>query len=218
MLVIVLKNAVDSAMTVTDLYDYLTDTRTVEQLDLLGDLDVSEATRHLKAAQSRHGEAKILKLVLALGKLESAYTIFARRADIPWWRSFRASYTRRSAFISAGQVAFTNAVIYQSLGYDGESVRECLTAARSWYLRYNESFKQSIQREIDSGRLNMVGNHPVDGSARIALRRCWLDELDQERQAVNDIVENLPLIPIEPDEALRNRPWFSSVHPPPSFS
>lgn len=91
-------------------------------------------------------------------------------------------------------------------------MHERLLAARYWYLRYNDAFKESIQRVIASGRLHMVGNHLVGNPAGVALLRRRLNALDQEREAVNYIVENLPLICVEPDEALRNRPWFSDDH------
>ena len=201
-----LKTAIDSATTAADLYDYLTDARTVEQLDLLGDLNVDEAARHLEAARYRQGKARTRQLELAQGNLESAYTIFSRRADIPWWRSVLASSrsTRQRIFISTSQIAFTNAIIYQALGYDDDSVREFLLAAEKWYLCYSESYEISL---IPIG--GPVAEWNPEKSVNLSsIRR----RLDLERQEIAALVRKIPTIAIEPGDALSNGPWFSGIH------
>jgi len=120
------KGVIDCVTSAKDLSEYLIGDQITEQLDVLCEVETDTAARLLKEARNREGEARRHKLVLALSHLESAYTIFARRAAMPWWHGISAVRGHADAFELASQAAFLSASIYRALQIDPVSVRERL--------------------------------------------------------------------------------------------
>jgi hypothetical protein len=146
------KEVIDCVVSAKDLSEYLICDQITEQLDVLGEVETDTAARLLKEARNREGEARRLKLVLALSHLESAYTIFARRAEIPWRHGISAVRGRTDAFESASQAAFLSASAYRALRIDPISVRERLLNAEGWYLRGAETARKNRERDLSLAR------------------------------------------------------------------
>lgn len=186
MLLMLVKEFLDYFENSKNLVEYLTGARVVEQLELHSRLDTETAARLLREACDLEDDARRLKLTLALAHLESAHTILARHAMIPWWRSIGAAYHRADTFESASHVAFHSAVTYCALGVDPASARERLADAERWHLRRMEIIKKNLERDLrlvsSSRSAGGFGNPlpPKTVAHNIAVRKSRLHSLDAE--------------------------------------
>jgi hypothetical protein len=211
------KEVIDYVTSAKDLSDYIIGGQITEQLDLLCEVETDTAARLLKEARNREGGARELKLALALSHLESAYTLFARRAEIPWWRGIGAVRGRADAFGSASQTAFLSAATYKALQIDPVSVRERLLAAEKWYLRGTGIARK--YREIDlslarSGRsAGRLGNPlpPEIVASNIARASARVRALENEIALTRAIMAQA-LITLDFRALGERRPWQDTPH------
>jgi hypothetical protein len=213
----VIKEVIDCVTGAKDLSEYLICDQIAEQLDVLCEVETDTACRLLKEARNREGEARRHKLELALSHLESAYTIFARRAEMPLRHGISTVRGRADAFESASQAAFLSASVHRALQIDQISVCERLLDAEGWYLRGAETARKS--RELDlslarSGRsAGRLGNPlpPKIVASNIARADAGIRALENEITLTRAIMAEA-LITLDFHALGERSPWQNTPH------
>jgi hypothetical protein len=212
-----LKEVIDCVTSAKDLSELLIGDQTTEQLDLLCEVETETAARLLKEARNREGEARRLKLILALSHLESAYTVFARRAELPWWHGIGAMRGRADAFESASQTAFLSAATYRALQIDPSSVRERLLDAEKWFLRRAEITRKDREFDLSRARSGRAAGRagnllpPTMVAANVARANSKLRALENEITLTRAIMAEA-LITLDFRALGERRPWQDTPH------
>jgi hypothetical protein len=128
-----LKGALDTGMTVRDLYESFSGARRRETLQVLHDQQAGLAFDLLREACDRRGEDRREKLRQAIPFLQLALKASDKLAAATrWWTVFATDATDR-ALVDGCHESLWLAAAYRAVGNDSVSVREAAAAAKTLF-------------------------------------------------------------------------------------
>jgi hypothetical protein len=154
-----------------------------------GDAHMRSGVRLLRDADERSGEARNLKLVLALSEFESSYEFYRSGAEgkMRWlWEGwFGGRYARASE--RAAQVSLIRAGIYKAHGNDPKSVEQCIADTRRMFDLYVDAY---IAQHDAPG-----GGYPAPPTAIEIGRQNIRSTTDEKRDEMEAAIAALKALP-----------------------